>query len=133
MTETKYINIPVRSLWSALGLIVASAFTYLQLVHVLIPGFREIFSLKPDQASIGDVLRLMWTPVIAYGLVGLNAYLTVNIFKPLRPYRAEGLVWWLVAGLVLGLVWWLAMGLVTGLVAGLVLGLVEEFKSRPEV
>jgi hypothetical protein len=143
-TETKYIKIPVRLLLSALGLIIAGWFTYLQFEHVLIPGFREIFSLEPGQATLEDALRLMWAPLIAYGLVGLDVYLAVKIFKPLLPYKEEGLLYWLILGLVVGLIWglfmslverlivWLVLGLIGGLVLGLIGGLVGEFRPRTE-
>jgi hypothetical protein len=144
-TETKYIKIPVRLLLSALGLIIAGWFTYLQFEHVLIPGFREIFSLEPGQATLEDALRLMWAPLIAYGLVGLNACLAVKIRRPLLPYKEEGLLYYLVVGLVAGFVAGslseltvgisvagLTIWLIVGLAVGLIVGLAVEFKPRPE-
>ena len=123
------LEIPNRSLWSVLGLVIAGIFTYLQFEHFLLPGFREILD-DANGMGIEVALRLMWVPIIAYGLVGLNVCLVVNMFKPLKP--KGGLIFGLVVGLVVGLIVGLVpgliiAGLVFGLVVGLVAGLVEEF------
>jgi len=142
-TKSGYVSISTRSIWSTLGLLALGGFTYLQIVGYIIPGMKEIFNLEEGDFDITRI-GLMWVPIIGYLLVASNTCLTINIFKPLKLCRGEGLVWFLFLGLIISLILSLLMGLSTvpdtsflvglifllvpGFLTGLWMGLTSEFK-----
>ncbi len=115
------IVIEKRSLWSALALVATVAFSWLQIVGYLGPGFEEIFSLEPKAMSINQI-ALTWVPIISYVLIATIIALAVNIFKPLKPMSEDGLIrsfaWGLIGGFVFGFI----VGFIFGLIAGFVFG-----------
>lgn len=144
------VSIPRRSVYSFLGLIGVLSFTMVNFKYYLIPGFKEIFSSGSDLISLTKI-GLIYIPLISYCLIGVMIALVVNLFKPLKLSKKEGLIGGLIvglicelifglmgsvlggllagqiAGLVLGLIAGLLIGLVLGLVIGLLAGLFTEF------
>ena len=117
-------EIPIRSIWSTIGLILLGGFSYLQFVGYLIPSFQKIFSLKLDSIHLQDI-GLIWVPIITYGLVSVMICLVVNIFKPIKSYSEGGLISGLISGLIWGLILGLISGLIVGLISGLIVGLIS--------
>lgn len=84
-------EISKRVVWSTLALIFTLAFTYLQIIGYLIPGFNEIIMLDDTTTTIQDV-GFIWISVISYFLVSLNICIFTNIFKKLKTWEENGLI-----------------------------------------
>lgn len=97
------IVIPVRSLWSFLGLCVAVTFTYFQAIGYLLPGFNEINELKFENIVITQI-GLVWIPAISHLLIGLNLCLGINIFKQLKHGKQEGFIFFSVMGFIIEII-----------------------------
>ena len=120
------IDIPKRSLWSILWLVVVTTFSLVLLVTYLMPGFRELFLLELETVSLGSI-ELIWLPIISFLLAGAIAILGVNIIKPLKPVTRQGLVWTLFWSFALCSAYGSAFGLFGGLLSSLAFGFVTGF------
>jgi hypothetical protein len=99
----RIIRIPLRSIYSALGLMALLYFAYLQLIGYIIPGTVEIFAIKPR--GVEDI-ELMWVPIVGYVLLASIVCLAIMIVRPLKRFvRASpngGLIGALLWGLIFG-------------------------------
>jgi hypothetical protein len=121
-TMSMNMNMTNRSVYSAIGLLILSGFTFFQFWGYIIPELGKILNLRPENVTTRDV-GLMWVPVIGYLLIASNVCLAINIIKPLKGWTETGLVFGFFGSLVAGLVLGLAFALVASLSFGPVLAL----------
>jgi hypothetical protein len=121
-----HVEIPNRSIWSLVSLLFVGAFTYLQAVGYLIPGFHEIISLKRETTSISQI-GLVWVPIITYVLISTMICFTWRIFKSLKELGEDGLIMNLMVNLVVGMPLSIIVGFVLYFLLGFNLGLIVSF------
>ena len=115
--------------------------------NVLISSWNFL-GLKYLKQEIFHSYQLVIIPsiVLGYILISLTICSFVSIFKKLKSYKDDGLIYgliwgliWgliggliieLILGLILELIWGLIYGGIYGLIMGLILGLIWEFGQR---
>ena len=125
-TAQKTTTVPTRSIWSSLGLAALVTFSYFQFVGYIIPGLQEISDSNHKAMTLHHI-GLMWVPIIEYLLSCSVLCLAVNIFKPLKRWRENGVVVGFAGGLVGSLVVGSILSLATGSMFGLVWSLTFGF------
>ena len=120
-----------RLLWSALGLVLISGFSWFLSVLYIIPGMVEIYTLKAEAATLSDVW-LVLVPIVGYLLLGSDVCLAVKVFNLSTPWLKmsllhgfiEGLSWGFIGSLILGFTWGIIAIQIAGFREGLVSGLI---------
>lgn len=102
MEEQKVI-LPIRSIWSLIATLGLTAIIYSQAVDYLIPGFKSLWKLR-FTFGIEDI-TLIAVPIITYLLIAVWLCMVCNIFKKLKPYREEGIIYFLIWLLIAALIW----------------------------
>jgi hypothetical protein len=107
-----------RAISSSLGLVALTAFGYFQAVEHLIPQMAEFLQAKQGILDL-NYMRLIWPPIIAFGLITMWFILLIRIFKPVKGMSEKGLISYLYKeskkylfgslslGFVFGMAFWL--------------------------
>lgn len=117
------LKVSTRAIGSVIAFVLTFAFTYLQVVDYLIPGIKEIYNLKPETTTTHQI-GLIWVPIVSYFLISWNVCLLKNIFKKLRSYKENGLIFCLIYGFTRGLTCSVIFGIIIGIVIGFIPGFI---------
>ncbi len=91
LKQSANLSIPIRSIWSTVGVILFGYFTYLQMIWYILPNFQVIYTFNANDI-VSKNIGYIWAPIIGYILYTILVCLFVSIIKPLKGPGDTGLL-----------------------------------------